>query len=70
MVGGEGKVITDSQKAFKSVFREYWDHADYRTIIQLGAFRYDKDGQIAGEVTQADVEDILQRLARRKKSNP
>ncbi|WP_334472516.1 ProQ/FINO family protein [Arsenophonus sp. PmNCSU2021_1] len=23
-------------------------HADYRALIQLGAFRYDKDGQIAG----------------------
>ncbi|HGJ5877837.1 MAG TPA: ProQ/FINO family protein, partial [Arsenophonus nasoniae] len=42
-------------------------HADYRALIQLGAFRYDKDGQIAGEVTQADVEDNLQRLARRNK---
>ncbi|MDR5615087.1 ProQ/FINO family protein [Arsenophonus sp.] len=40
-------------------------HTDYRALIQLGAFRYDKDGQIAGEVTQADVEDNLQRLARR-----
>ncbi|WP_334473075.1 hypothetical protein [Arsenophonus sp. PmNCSU2021_1] len=30
--------------------------------------RYDKDGQIVGEVTQADVEDNLQRLARRNKS--
>ncbi|HGJ5857336.1 ProQ/FINO family protein [Arsenophonus nasoniae] len=42
-------------------------HADYRALIQLGAFRYDKDGQIAGEVTQADVDDNLQRLARRNK---
>ncbi|WP_074168205.1 ProQ/FINO family protein, partial [Candidatus Arsenophonus triatominarum] len=38
-------------------------HADYRALIQLGAFRYDKSGQIVGEVTQADVEDNLQRLA-------
>ncbi len=45
-------------------------HTDYRALIQLGAFRYDKDGQIVGEVTQADVEDNLQRLARRNKSNP
>ncbi|MDR5614273.1 ProQ/FINO family protein [Arsenophonus sp.] len=45
-------------------------HADYRALIQLGVFRYDKEGQIVGEVTQADVEDNLQRLARRKKSNP
>ncbi|PAV09004.1 hypothetical protein CBG25_03405 [Arsenophonus sp. ENCA] len=45
-------------------------HADYRALIQLGANRYDKSGQIVGEVTQADVEDNLQRLARRKKSNP
>ncbi|PAV01333.1 hypothetical protein CBG25_17300 [Arsenophonus sp. ENCA] len=44
-------------------------HADYRALIQLGAFRYDKDGQIVGEVTQADVEDNLQRLARRNKLN-
>ncbi|PAV02348.1 hypothetical protein CBG25_11445 [Arsenophonus sp. ENCA] len=43
-------------------------HTDYRALIQLGAFRYDKDGQIVGEVTQADVEDNLQRLARRNKS--
>lgn len=42
-------------------------HADYRGLIQLGAFRYDKDGQIVGEVTQADVDDNLQRLARRNK---
>ncbi|WGM03599.1 ProQ/FINO family protein [Arsenophonus nasoniae] len=42
-------------------------HADYRALIQLGAFRYDKDGQVVGEVTQADVEDNLQRLARRNK---
>ncbi|MFS1538399.1 MAG: ProQ/FINO family protein [Candidatus Phlomobacter fragariae] len=27
-------------------------HPDYRSLIQLGAFRYDKDGQIVGEVTQ------------------
>ncbi|HGJ5864835.1 MAG TPA: ProQ/FINO family protein [Arsenophonus nasoniae] len=45
-------------------------HADYRALIQLGASRYDKSGQIVGEVTQADVEDNLQRLARRNKSNP
>ncbi|HGJ5856269.1 ProQ/FINO family protein [Arsenophonus nasoniae] len=45
-------------------------HANYRALIQLGASRYDKDGQIVGEVTQADVDDNLQRLARRKKSNP
>ncbi|PAV00212.1 hypothetical protein CBG25_19535 [Arsenophonus sp. ENCA] len=44
-------------------------HADYRVLIQLGASRYDKDGQIAGEVTKVDVEDNLQRLARRKKIN-
>ncbi|HGJ5884369.1 ProQ/FINO family protein [Arsenophonus sp.] len=44
-------------------------HADYRALIQLGAFRYDKDGQRVGEVTQADVEDNLQRLARRNTSN-
>ncbi|WGL93886.1 ProQ/FINO family protein [Arsenophonus nasoniae] len=45
-------------------------HANYRALIQLGAFRYDKYGQIVGEVTQADVDDNLQRLARRNKSNP
>ena len=44
-------------------------HADYRALIQLGASRYDKEGQIAGDVTQADVEDNLQRLARRNKSS-
>ncbi|PAU99114.1 hypothetical protein CBG25_20520 [Arsenophonus sp. ENCA] len=42
-------------------------HADYRVLIQLGAFRYDKDGQIVGKVTQADVDDNLRRLARRNK---
>jgi hypothetical protein len=42
-------------------------HADYRALIQLGASRYDKDGQMAGEVTQADVDDNLQRLARLNK---
>ncbi|MDR5614623.1 ProQ/FINO family protein [Arsenophonus sp.] len=42
-------------------------HADYRALIQLGAFRYDKDGQIVGEINQADVDDNLQRLARRNK---
>ncbi|HGJ5878502.1 MAG TPA: ProQ/FINO family protein [Arsenophonus nasoniae] len=45
-------------------------HANYRALIQLGAFRYDKYGQIVGEVTQADVDNNLQRLARRNKSNP
>ncbi|HGJ5856697.1 ProQ/FINO family protein [Arsenophonus nasoniae] len=43
-------------------------HADYRALIQLGVSRYNKDGQIVGEVTQADVDDNLQRLARRNKS--
>ncbi|WGM08665.1 ProQ/FINO family protein [Arsenophonus nasoniae] len=42
-------------------------HANYRALFQLGVSRYDKEGQIAGEVTQADVEDNLQRLARRNK---
>lgn len=42
-------------------------HADYRALIQLGAFRYDKEGQIVGEVTQADVDDNLKRLAKRNK---
>ncbi|QLK88764.1 hypothetical protein E3U36_12120 (plasmid) [Arsenophonus endosymbiont of Aphis craccivora] len=42
-------------------------HVDHRVLIQLGAFRYDKDGQIVGDITQADVEDNLQRLARRNK---
>ncbi|WP_334472329.1 ProQ/FINO family protein [Arsenophonus sp. PmNCSU2021_1] len=42
-------------------------HADYRALIQLGAFRYDKDGQIVGEVIQADVDDNLQRLAHRNR---
>ncbi|WP_180558339.1 ProQ/FINO family protein [Arsenophonus endosymbiont of Apis mellifera] len=44
-------------------------HADCRALIQLGASRYDKDGQVAGEVTQADVEDNLKRLARLKKNH-
>ncbi|MDR5614929.1 ProQ/FINO family protein [Arsenophonus sp.] len=42
-------------------------HTDYRALIQLGAFRYDKDGQRVGEVTEADVEDSQKRLARRNK---
>ncbi|QBY45867.1 ProQ/FINO family protein (plasmid) [Arsenophonus nasoniae] len=44
-------------------------HANYRALIQLGASRYDKDGLIAGVVTQVDVDDNLQRLARRNKSS-
>lgn len=65
----ERKGLPNSQKAFESVFRQYWDHTDYRVLIQLGASRYDKDGQKVGEVNEADVKDNLQRLARRSKEN-
>ncbi|WP_334472957.1 ProQ/FINO family protein [Arsenophonus sp. PmNCSU2021_1] len=58
-----------AKKRLKSCLGSIGHHTDYRVLIQLGAFRYDKDGQIVGEVTQADVEDNLQRLARRNKSN-
>ncbi|WP_334472876.1 ProQ/FINO family protein [Arsenophonus sp. PmNCSU2021_1] len=44
-------------------------HAEYRALIQLGANRYDKNGQVVGEVSQADVDDNLKRLARLNKSH-
>ncbi|HGJ5881361.1 MAG TPA: ProQ/FINO family protein [Arsenophonus nasoniae] len=56
-----------TKKRLKSCLGSTGHHTDYRCLIQLSAFRYDKDGQIAGVVNQADVEDNLQRLARRNK---
>ncbi|PAV02441.1 hypothetical protein CBG25_10865 [Arsenophonus sp. ENCA] len=63
------KGFTISRRRLRACLGSIGYHADYRALIQLGAFRYDKDGQIVGEVTQADVEDNLQRLARRNKEN-
>jgi len=59
-----------ARKRLRACLGSLCHHADYRALIQLGAFRYDKEGQIVGEVTQADADDNLQRLARRNKSNP
>ncbi|HGJ5856708.1 ProQ/FINO family protein (plasmid) [Arsenophonus nasoniae] len=61
------KGLPIARKRLKACLGSIGHHVDYRALIQLGAFRYDKDGQMAGEVTQADVEDNLQRLARRNK---
>ncbi|HGJ5865585.1 ProQ/FINO family protein [Arsenophonus nasoniae] len=61
------KDLPIARKRLRACLGSIGYHADYRALIQLGAFRYDKDGQIAGEVTQADVDDNLQRLARRNK---
>ncbi|HGJ5898899.1 ProQ/FINO family protein [Arsenophonus apicola] len=57
-----------TKKRLRSCLGSIGHHADYRALIQLGANRYDKNGQVAGEVTQADVEDNLKRLARLKKT--
>ncbi|HGJ5856719.1 ProQ/FINO family protein (plasmid) [Arsenophonus nasoniae] len=61
------KCLPIARRRLRACLGSIGHHADYRGLIQLGAFRYDKDGQIVGEVTQADVEDNLQRLARRNK---
>ncbi|HGJ5880172.1 MAG TPA: ProQ/FINO family protein [Arsenophonus nasoniae] len=61
------KSLPVARKRLKACLGSIGHHADYRALIQLGASRYDKDGQIAGVVTQADVDDNLQRLARRNK---
>ncbi|WP_081932932.1 ProQ/FINO family protein [Candidatus Arsenophonus nilaparvatae] len=63
----KGKGLPLARRRLSACLGSIGHHADYRALIQLGAFRYDKDGQIAGVVTQADVEDNLQRLARRNK---
>ncbi|WP_026824123.1 ProQ/FINO family protein [Arsenophonus nasoniae] len=62
------KCLPIARRRLRACLGSIGHHADYRALIQLGASRYDKDGQIVGEVTQADVEDNLQRLARRNKS--
>ncbi|QBY46620.1 ProQ/FINO family protein (plasmid) [Arsenophonus nasoniae] len=64
------KSLPIARRRLRACLGSICHHADYRALIQLGVFRYDKEGQIVGEVNQADVEDNLQRLARRKKSNP
>ncbi|MDR5611152.1 hypothetical protein [Arsenophonus sp.] len=56
------------KKRLKACLGSIGHHIDYRALIQLGVSRYDKDGQVAGEVTQADVEDNLKRLDRLNKS--
>ncbi|HGJ5883751.1 ProQ/FINO family protein [Arsenophonus sp.] len=61
------KSLPIARRRLRACLASIGHHTDYRALIQLGAFRYDKDGQIVGEVTQADVEDNLQRLARRNK---
>ncbi|MFS1538049.1 MAG: ProQ/FINO family protein [Candidatus Phlomobacter fragariae] len=62
------KALPIARKHLRACLGSIGYHPDYRSLIQLGAFRYDKDGQIVGEVTQADVDDNLQRLARRNKN--
>ncbi|WP_334472841.1 ProQ/FINO family protein [Arsenophonus sp. PmNCSU2021_1] len=64
------KVLPIARRRLRACLGSIGYHVDYRVLIQLGAFRYDKDGQVAGEVTQADVADNLQRLVRRNKSTP
>ncbi|WGM09106.1 ProQ/FINO family protein [Arsenophonus nasoniae] len=61
------KSLPIARKRLRACLGSIGHHADYRALIQLEAFRYDKDGHIVGEVTEADVEDNLQRLARRNK---
>ncbi|SPP32655.1 Fertility inhibition protein [Arsenophonus endosymbiont of Aleurodicus floccissimus] len=65
----KGKSLPIARRHLKACLGSIGHHTDYRALIQLGAFRYDKDGQKVSEVTQADVDDNLQRLARRNKSN-
>ncbi|HGJ5877947.1 MAG TPA: ProQ/FINO family protein [Arsenophonus nasoniae] len=61
------KSLPITRRRLRACLGSIGHHVDYRALIQLGAFRYDKDGQIVGEITQADVDDNLQRLARRNK---
>ncbi|WGM09035.1 ProQ/FINO family protein [Arsenophonus nasoniae] len=61
------KALPIARRRLRACLGSIGYHADYRALIQLGASRYDKDGQIVGKVTQTDVEDNLQRLARRNK---
>ncbi|QBY46256.1 ProQ/FINO family protein (plasmid) [Arsenophonus nasoniae] len=62
------KSLPIARRRLRACLGSIGHHADYRALIQLGANRYDKSGQISGIVTQADVEDNLQRLARRNKN--
>uniref|UniRef100_A0A3B0M205 Fertility inhibition protein n=1 Tax=Arsenophonus endosymbiont of Trialeurodes vaporariorum TaxID=235567 RepID=A0A3B0M205_9GAMM len=66
---GKKKSLPIARRRLKACLGSTGHHVDYLALIQLGAFLYDKEGQIAGVVTQSDVEDNLQRLARRNKSN-
>ncbi|HGJ5863618.1 ProQ/FINO family protein [Arsenophonus nasoniae] len=61
------KSLPITRRRLRACLGSIGHYVDYRALIQLGAFRYDKDGQIVGEITQADVDDNLQRLARRNK---
>ncbi|QBY45677.1 ProQ/FINO family protein (plasmid) [Arsenophonus nasoniae] len=63
------KSLPIARRRLKACLGSIGHHVDYRALIQLGAFRYDKEGQRVGKVTQADVKDNLQRLARRNTSN-
>ncbi|HGJ5876606.1 MAG TPA: ProQ/FINO family protein [Arsenophonus sp.] len=62
------KAFPIARRCLRACLGSIGQHTDYRALIQLGTFRYDKDGQIAGEVTQSDADDNLQRLTRRNKS--
>ncbi|WGM03655.1 ProQ/FINO family protein [Arsenophonus nasoniae] len=62
------KSLPIARRRLRACLGSIGHHTDYRALIQLGEFRYDKDGQIAGEVTQADAEDNLKRLDRLNKS--
>ncbi|CAA2931310.1 ProQ/FINO family protein [Arsenophonus endosymbiont of Bemisia tabaci] len=53
------KSLPIARRCLRACLGSIGHHTDYRAFIQLGASRYDKDGQIFGEVTQADVEDNL-----------
>lgn len=63
------KGLPIARKRLSACLGSIGHHTDYRALIQLGAFRYDKEGQIVGVVTEADVEDNLKRLVRREKTN-
>lgn len=62
------KCLPITRRRLRACLGSIGHHANYRALIHLSASRYDKDGQVAGEVTQADVEDNLQRLVRLNKS--
>ncbi|HGJ5883170.1 ProQ/FINO family protein [Arsenophonus sp.] len=62
------KSLPIARRRLRACLGSIGHHTDYRALIQLGANRYDKSGQKVGEVTEADVEDNLRRLARRNES--